>query len=172
MNTTGLYENRIKVMHLKDNHAAAQDNHSSKHYKECHIHINDTNDSDDKSRDESDSPTQLNSTDSNKIVNQGYKILLLMGPGKFTSISMKYTETTNTSTFTQDIPCHLYEGIFTIVHLLLSLLVSVRNRVLPSSLLVSLQSTPLLYTHLHCQLYGKYSYDISTKISLLSYAHK
>ena len=74
--------------------------------------------------------------------------LLPMGPGKSTSISVKYNKTTNTSTFSQAIPCHLYEGISTIVHLLLSLLVSLRNEVLQSSLqsslLVSLQSTSVL----------------------------
>ena len=91
MNTTGLYDNRVKVMHLKDNHAAAQDNHSRKHYKKYHTHINNTNDYDDKNQDEPDSPLQLNSMDSNKIVNQGYKILLLVGPGKSISMSMKYT---------------------------------------------------------------------------------
>ena len=132
-------------MHLKDNHSTVQDNHSSKHNEECHTHINDTNDSEDKSQDESDRPPQLNSMDSNKIVDQGYKILLPMGPGKSTSISVKYNETTNTSTFPQDIPCHLYKGISTIVHLLLSLLVSLRNGVLQSSLLVSLQSR--IFTH-------------------------
>ena len=82
--------------------------------------------------------------ESNKTVDQGYKILLPVGPGKSTSISVKYTETTNTSTFPQDIPCHLYKGISMIVHLLLSLLVSLRNRDLQSSVFVSLQNTSIL----------------------------
>ena len=56
MNTARSYANRIKVMHLKDNHSTVQDNHSSKHNEECHTHINDTNDSKDKSQDESDCP--------------------------------------------------------------------------------------------------------------------
>ena len=38
---------------------------------------------------------------------------------------------------------HLYEGISTIVQLLLSLLVCLRNGILQSSLLVSLRSTPV-----------------------------
>ena len=130
MNTTRSYDNRIKVIHLKDNHSTVQDNYSSKHNNECHTHINDKNDSKDKSQDESDRRLQLNSTDSNKIVNQGYKILLLVEPGKSSSISVEYTKTTNTRTFPQDMPCHLYENIYTIVHLLLSLRVSLRNGVL------------------------------------------
>ena len=40
-------------MHLKDNHSTIQDDHSSKHNKECHTHINEVNDSEDKSQDES-----------------------------------------------------------------------------------------------------------------------
>ena len=135
-------------MHLKDDHSTVQDNHSNKHNEECHTNITDTNDSEDKSQDESDHPPQPNSMDSNKIVNQGYKIMLSMGPDKSTSISVKYNETTNTSTFPQDIPYHLYEGISTIVHLLLSLLVSLRNGVQQSSLLVSLQSTSVLISPL------------------------
>ena len=82
MNDTRSYDNRIQVIHLKDDYSTVQDNHSSKYNKECHTHINDSNGSEDKSQDESDRPSQLNSMDSNKIVNQGYKILLPMGPGK------------------------------------------------------------------------------------------
>ena len=82
--------------------------------------------------------------ESNKIVDQGYKIILLMGPSKSTSISTIPNDTTNTSTFPQDIPWHLYEGISTIVHLLLSLLVSLQNGILQSSVLVSLQSNFVL----------------------------
>ena len=95
--------------------------------------------------------------ESNKIVNQGYKILLPVGSSKSTSISMKHNRTTNISTFLQglspmylheavvtilclqlsliiymhkDISCHLYEGISMVVNLLLSLSISLRNRVL------------------------------------------
>ena len=89
MNTTGLYDNRMKVIHLKDDHSTAQNNHSSKHYKECHTHINDTNDSKDESQDESDLPPQLNSMNLNKIFDQEYKILVPVGPGKSTNISVK-----------------------------------------------------------------------------------
>ena len=89
--------------------------------------INNTNDHEDKNQDESDRPLQLNSMELNKTVNQGYKILLPVGPSKSTSISTKHNETTSTNTFPQDIPCHLYKGISTIVHILLSLLVSLRN---------------------------------------------
>ena len=74
------------------------------------------------------------------IVNQEYKTLLPVGPSKSTSISVKHNETTNTNTFLQDIPFYLYEGISTIVHLLLSLPISLRNVILQLSLLTSLQS--------------------------------
>ena len=99
-------------MHLKDDHSTVQDDHSSKHNEEYHTYINDTNDSEDKNQDESDRPSQLNNMNSNNIVNQGYKVLLPMGPGKYTSISVKYNETTNTSTFPQDITCHLQSYIY------------------------------------------------------------
>ena len=62
------------------------------------------NDSEDKNQDESDCPPQLNSMESNKIGDQSYKILLPVGSGKSTSISVKYNETSNTSKFPQDIP--------------------------------------------------------------------
>ena len=131
-------------MHLKEDHSAVQDDHSSKHNEECRTHINDTNDSEDKSHDESDRPPHLSSMESNKIVDQGCNILLPMGPGRSSSISMRYNLTTITSTFPQDIPSHLYKGISIIVHLILPLLVSLRNGVLSSSLLLSLQSTSVL----------------------------
>ena len=86
-------------MHLKDDHLIVQVNHSSKHNVECHIHITDTNGSEDKSQDESNHTPQLNSMDSNKIINQGYKVILPVGPNKSTNISVKYTETTNTSKY-------------------------------------------------------------------------
>ena len=75
--------------------------------------------------------------------------------GKYTSISVKHSETTNTSTFLQglfamylhktviislDVPCHLYNGISTVVHLLMSLLISLWNGILQSSLLTPLPS--------------------------------
>ena len=131
-------------MHLKDDHSTVQDDHSNNHNQEYHIPINNTNDPEDKNQDESDCSLQLNSMESNKTVNQGYKILLLVGPSKSTNISAKHNETTNTSTFLQDIPYHLYEGISTILHIILSLLVSLRNGILQSSLLVSLQSDFIL----------------------------
>ena len=65
--------------------------------------------------------------ESNKIIDQGYKILLPVGPGESTSTSVKYNTTTNTSTSTQDIPYHLYKDISTIFHLLLSPPVSLWN---------------------------------------------
>ena len=135
---------------------------------------------------------------------------------------MKHTGTTSTSTFLQglflqylhkvvitilclqpsltvsvhkDILHHLYEGISTVIHLLSSLLASLRGEILQSSLLTSLRnkfrrlSLPVslwneiydhlhlhlyevnLYSHLHWHLYGKYSYDVSTKISLRSHLY-
>ena len=165
MNTTRSYDSRIKVMYLKDDHSTVQGNHFSKYNKECHTHITDTNGSEDKCQDESDRTPQPNSMDSNKIVDQGYKLLLLVELGKSTSMSVKYTETTNTSTFLQDISCCLYKGVSTIVHLLLSLLVSLRNGVLQSSLLVSLQNTPILLSLWNIFLRPLYE-DISTTIHI------
>ena len=57
---TNSYDNRIKVMHLKEDHSTVQDDHSSKHNRECHTHIHDTDDSKDRRQDESDCPPQLN----------------------------------------------------------------------------------------------------------------
>ena len=102
-----------------------------------------------------------------KIVDQEYKILLLMRPSKSTSISVKHNRTINTSTslhglflmclyetiiailclhlslsvyMHKDISYYLYEGISTIVYLLLSLLVSLRNGSIWLSLITSLPS--------------------------------
>ena len=86
-------------MYLKNDHYIVQDDHSSKHNEECHTHITDMNSSEDKSHDELDRTPQLNSTGSNKIVNQGYKILFPVGLSKSTSISVKHNGATNTSTF-------------------------------------------------------------------------
>ena len=145
MDKTNPCHNKIQVMHLKDDHSTVQDNHSNNHNEEYYTPINNTNDREDKNQDESDCSLHLNNTESNKTVDQGYKILLPVGQTKSTSISAKHNKITNTSTFPQDIPCHPYKGISTIVHLLLSLLVSLPNGILQSSLLVSLQSTICTY---------------------------
>ena len=52
----------------------------------------------------------------------------------------------------------------------LSLLASLRHGFIQSSLLVSLQSNTA--PHLHCYLYGIYSYGVSIEMSLLSYVYK
>ena len=144
MNEKKSYDNKIQVMHLKDDHSTVQNDHSNNHNEKIHTPINKSNDLEAKNQDASDYPLQLHNMESNKTVNQGYKILLPVGPSKSTIVSVEHNETTNTSTFPQDIPCHLYEGISTIVHLLLSLLVSLRNGIVQSSLLVSLQSDSIL----------------------------
>ena len=102
INKINSYGNKIQAIHLEDNHSIVQDDHSSNHNEEGHIHINDVNISEDKSHDELDCPPQLNSMESNKIVNQGYKIILPVGPTKSTSMSVKHNGTTNTNTFLQD----------------------------------------------------------------------
>ena len=124
MNKTNSYDNKIQVIHLKNDHSTVQDDHFNNHNEEYHTPINNTNDYEDENQDESDRPLQLNSMKSNKTVDQEYKILLPVRPSKSTSISMKHNETTSTNTFPQDIPYHLYVGISTIVHIQLLLLVS------------------------------------------------
>ena len=57
------------------------------------------NDSEDESHKELNSSPQLYGMEWNKIVDQGYKIMLPVGPSKSTSISVKHNGTTNTSTF-------------------------------------------------------------------------
>ena len=135
-------------MHLTDDQSTVQDNHSNNHNEEYHTPINNTNDHEDKNQDESDRPLQLKSKELNKTVNQGYKILLPVGPSKSTSISTKHNEKTSTNPFPQDILCQFYKGISTIVHILLFLLVSLWNGILQASLLVSLQSDSILASSL------------------------
>ena len=144
-----------------------QDDYSNNHNENGHTHIIDNNDSEDESHNELNSSPQLNGMESNKIIDQRYRIILPMGSSKPTSISVKHYGTTNTSTFLQglflmylhkaiitilclqlsltvyvdkDIPYYLYKGISTVVHLLSSLPASLRNGILQSSLLMSLQS--------------------------------
>ena len=103
----------------------------------------------------------------NKIVDQECKILLPVRPSKSTSISVKHNGTTNTSISLhglfimclyeaviailclhlsltvyrhKDISYYLYEGISTVVHLLLSLPVSIRKEILQPFLFASLQN--------------------------------
>ena len=135
-------------MHLKDDHSTDQDDHSNNPNEEYRTPINNKNDHEDRNQNESDQPLQLDSMESNKTVDQGYKILLPLGPSKSASISTKHNETKSTHTFQQDIPCHLYKGISTIVHMILSLLVSLQNGILQSSLLVSLRSDSILASQL------------------------
>ena len=157
INESNSYDNKIQVINFNSNHSIAQDDHYNNHYEDGHIHINDMIISVDESYDELNNLQQPNGMESNKIVDQGYKILLPVGPSKSTSISVKHNGTKNTRTFLQglfpiylhkavitvlclqlsltvymhkDIPCHLYKGISTVVHLLLSLPVSLRNGIL------------------------------------------
>ena len=79
------------------------------------IHINDTHNPGDESHNKLDSSPQLYGMKPNKIVNQGYKILLLVGPSKSTRISVKHNGTTNTSTFLHGLfLMYLHKAVITI----------------------------------------------------------
>ena len=103
----------------------------------------------------------------NKIVKQENHNLLTVGSSNSTSVSMKHNGTTSTSTFLQclfiqylhkvvitilclqpfllisvheDTLHHLYKDIYTVIHLLSSLLTSLRSEIPRPSLLTSLRS--------------------------------
>ena len=92
----------------------------------------------------------------NKIVDQENQILLYIGSSNSASVSK--TELASTSTCLQGLflknlhnaiisilcLCHLYKSIFTTVHLILSLLTSLRCEIIQPSLHVSLWSEILL----------------------------
>ena len=88
MDKTHSYENKIQVIHSNNNQAIVQDDHSNNHNEAGHTHINDTNNPEDESHDELNSSPQLYGRKPNKIVDQGYKILLPTGTNKSTSISV------------------------------------------------------------------------------------
>ena len=158
-------DNNIQDIYFNNNQAIIQDDHSNNHNKNGHTHINHANNPEDESQNELNSSPQLYGMTPNKIVDQEYKILLPVKPSKTTSISVKHNETTNTSTslhglflmclyeavmtilclhlslmvyIHKDISYYLYQGISTVVHLLLSLPVSLRKRILQPSLFTSL----------------------------------
>ena len=60
MNKTNSYDNKIQVMHLKNNHSTVQDDHCNNHNKACLTPVNNTNNPEDKNQDELDRPLQLN----------------------------------------------------------------------------------------------------------------
>ena len=167
MSKTNSYDNKIQVILSIIDQAIVQNDYSNNHNKDDHTHINNTNNPEDESHNELNSSSQIYGMEPNKIVDQGYKILLPAGPNKSTSISVNHNGTTNTNTFLhglflmylhkaiiiilcirlsltifmyEDIPYHLYKGIFKVVHILLSLPVSLRNGIIRPSLLTSLQS--------------------------------
>ena len=160
-------DNKIQVNHVDSNHSIAQDDHSNNNDDNGCIHSNDKNDSEDESYDKLDGPQQLNDMELNKIVEQENHDLLTVGSSNSTSVCVKHNGTTNTRTFLQclfvqylhevvitivclqpflpmsvheDTLCHLYEDIYTVIHLLLSLLASLRSEIPGPSLLTSLQS--------------------------------
>ena len=205
--------NKIEAIHFNNDQAIVQNDHFNNHSKNGHIHINHMNNPKDESHDESNSSPQLYGMEPNMVVDQKYKILLPVRPSKSTSISMKYDGATNKSTslhglfllclyetviailclhlsltvyIHKDILYYLYKGISTVVYLLLSLLISLRNGSLRSSLLTFLpylhvyirngvlQSSLLVFLRSNfvrafpITSIGKYSYTVYTKISVLS----
>ena len=201
---TESYDNKNQTNRFGANHPIVQDDHSNNNNDYVCIHPNDKDDCEDKSYDELDCSQQLFGMRSNKIIEQENQNLLTMGSNNSPSVSVKHNGKTCTSTFLHclfaqylhkvvitnlclqpflqiyvhgDALRHLYEDPYTVLHLQLSLLtslrnefprpsllMSLRNRFLRLSLLVSLQSnfplTPLLTSH---------SYDVSTNISLQSH---
>ena len=152
-----LYDKKIQIINFNSDHPIVQDDHSNNYNKDGHTHINGKNNSEDESYDELNSSPQLNGMESNKIVDQGYQILLPAGSSKSTSISVKHDRTIDTSTFLQglflmylyvalitilclqlsltvyvhkDTTHHLYEGFSAVVHILWSLPVSLKNGIL------------------------------------------
>ena len=112
---TNSYDNKIQVIHFNNNQAIVQDNHSNNHNKEGYTHINDTDNPEDDSHTKLNSLPQLYGMEPNKIVYQGYKILLPVGPNKSSSISVKHKETINTSTFLHGLfLMYLHEAVITI----------------------------------------------------------
>ena len=85
---TNLSDNKIQVIYLNNNQAIVQDDHSNNHNEDGHTHINDMNNPGDENHSELNSSPQLYGMGPNKIVDQGYKILLPVGPNKSTSISV------------------------------------------------------------------------------------
>ena len=71
---TNSSDNKIQVIHINNNQAIVQDDHSNNHNKDGHTHINDTNNPEDESHSELNSSPQLYGMEPNKIVDQGYNI--------------------------------------------------------------------------------------------------
>ena len=163
-----LYNNQFQVNNFVRNHFTVHDDQSNNNNDDGRTHFNDEDNSEDKSYDELDNTHQLNRMESNEIVDQENRNLSTVGSCKSTSTSLKHAGTTSTSTFLQylclqhihkaviTILClqpsltvsvhenvlhHLYKDISTVVHLLSSLLASLRTKILQSSLLTSLRNT-------------------------------
>ena len=84
--------------------------------KNGHIYINHMNNPKDECHDKLNNSQLLYGMKPNKIVNQEQKILLLMRPSKYTSMSVKHNGTTNTSTFLQCLFVqYLHEVVITIL---------------------------------------------------------
>ena len=101
ISNTNSYDKKIQIIHFNNNQPIVQDDQSNNHNEDGHIHINDKINFEDESYNELNSSPKLNGMDSNKIVNQGYQILLPVGSSKFTRKSMKHNGITNTSMFLQ-----------------------------------------------------------------------
>ena len=136
INETDSSNNKIQVNYSDSNHYIVQDIHSNNNKDDGQTPHNDKDNSKDESHDELDSSPQLIDMKPNKIVNQENQILLHMGSSN--SASVFTTQLTSTSTRLQglflqylhkaviSILClrHLYKGISTTIHLMLSLLTS------------------------------------------------
>ena len=164
-------DNKIQAIHFNNNQAIWQIGYSNNHNKNGHILINHTNNPKDERHDELNSLPQQYGMEPNKIVDQEYKMLLPVRPSKSTNISVKSNGTRNISTslhglflmclyktviamlclnlsltvcMHKNISYYLYEGISTVVYLLLSIPESLRKGILRPFLFASLQSKFLL----------------------------
>ena len=162
---TGSSDTKVQVNHVDSDHSIVQDDHSNNNDDDGHIHSNNKDDSEDESYDELDGSQQLNNMESNKIVEQENHNLLTVESSNSTCVCVKQNGTTITSTFLQclfvqylhevvitilclqpfipmsvheDTLRHLYEATYTIIHLLSSLLTSLRSEIPQPSLLTSL----------------------------------
>ena len=64
---TKLSDNKIQVIHFKNNQAIVQDDHSNNHKEDGHSHINDTNNPKHENHSELNSSPQLYGMEPNKI---------------------------------------------------------------------------------------------------------
>ena len=141
INETDSSNNKIQVDRVNSEDSIVQDNHSNNNKDHGQNQSKDKDNSIDKSHGKLDSSQQLYNIELNKIIGQENQVLLSMGSNNSTSVSAnKHTGLTSTSTFLQGLflqylhkavitilcRCRLYEGISTVVYLLLSLQISLQ----------------------------------------------